>query len=354
MDKNRYLLMGCGAVGGVLAAGIIEKGYDLDIVTHNEQITKAVNEQGLIVKTSGGLRKVQAKAYTSLKEVKPGYDVVFLTMKAIGIEKIASDAAQYLKPDGFVITLQNGIVEDKVSEVIGKQRVVGGLIGWGATMSAPGNYHMTSEGECIIGELDGSISQRCKNIKIVMESAVPTSISNNIYGVLWSKLAINCVITTLGAISGQILGKMLLKHSVRELALVLVSEVMDAAHASGIILEPVGGTLDLKRLYLPQEERKTGQGRIYLSKHIILGVVGIKFWKLKSSMLQSLERGRQPEIDFMNGFVVDQANRHAIPAPLNTRLVEIVREIVAGKREIQPVNINELYFFSKGIEHEKV
>jgi 2-dehydropantoate 2-reductase len=340
--EKRLLLMGCGSVGGVIAGGLLSVGHDLAIITHNEEVSHAINTDGLRITTPEGELTVPAAAYTHLEAVEGPFDVVLLAMKATGVEEAARNVAGYLSPDGYVVTLQNGVVEDRVGQILGRERVVGALVGWGATMHAPGVYEMTSRGELILGELDGAITPRVQELKRILDAAARTNVSTNIYGVLWSKLTINCVVTTLGAVTGQLLGEMLRRGAVRHLALVITSEVVDVAEAQGIALEPVGGTLDVHRLYLPPEQRGRGFGLDLLPKHVILLVVGLKFRRLKSSMLQSLERGRRPEIESMNGYVVERGREKDVPTPVNAALAAMVREIESGEREIQPENLDEL------------
>jgi 2-dehydropantoate 2-reductase len=250
--------------------------------------------------------------------------------------------AGYLAPEGYVVTLQNGVVEDRVGEITGRERVIGALVGWGATMHGPGVYEMTSRGELVVGELDGQVVARTRQLKNTLDSAAPSTISTNIYGVLWSKLAINCVITTLGAATGELLGEMLRRRAIRRLALAITSEVVDVAEACGVALEPVGGTLDIYRLYLPPERRRGGFGFDIIAKHAILLAVGLRFRRLKSSMLQSIERGRRAEIDFMNGYVVQRGEEKGVPTPVNAALTALVREVEAGTRSVSPSNLEGL------------
>jgi 2-dehydropantoate 2-reductase len=339
---GRLLLMGCGAVGGVIAGGLLRAGHELEIITHNDEITRAINADGLRVITAEEQRTVSAAAHTGLHEVTGPFDAVYLAMKATNVEQAARDVASYLSPRGYVVTLQNGVVEDRVSEILGRERVVGALVGWGATMHASGVYEMTSSGELVVGDLDGQVTQRVQGLKATLDAAAPTTVSTNIYGVLWSKLAINCVITTLGAVTGQLLGEMLRHAAIRRLGMAITSEVVDVAEALGITLEPVGGTLDIHRLYLPPDRRAEGFGLDVIGRHAIMLAVGLKFRRLKSSMLQSLERGRRPEIDFMNGFVVERGQEKGVPTPVNEALAAIVREIEAGTRLISPENLKGL------------
>jgi 2-dehydropantoate 2-reductase len=341
-EGERLLLMGCGSVGGVIASGLLRAGYEVTIVTHNDEIAQAINADGLRLTTPEGRWTVPATAHPHLDEVAGPFDVVYLAMKATEVERAARDVADYLSPEGYVVTLQNGVVEDRVGAILGREQVVGALVGWGATMHAPGIYEMTSRGELVVGGLDGQVTPRVQRLKATLDAAAPTTISTNIYGVLWSKLAINCIITTLGAVTGQLLGEMLQRRAIRRLALVITSEMMDVAEAHEVSLEPVGGTLDLYRLYLPSDRRAGGFGLDLIAKHAIMLAVGLKFRYLKSSMLQSLERGRRTEIDFMNGYVVERGQEKGVPTPVNAALTAMVREIEAGTRPISPDNLESL------------
>ena len=341
--REQLLLMGCGSVGGVIAGGLLRAGHDLTIVTHNKDITQAINSEGLRLTTPEGQWTVPASAHTQLDEDDMGpFDAIYLAMKATEVEQAARDVCDSLSPGGYVVTLQNGVVEDRVSNILGREKVVGALVGWGATMHAPGVYEMTSRGELIVGELDGLLSPRVQQLKATLDAAAPTTISTNIYGALWSKLAINCFVTALGAVTGQLLGEMLRERAIRHLALSITSEVIDVAQAQGVSLEPVGGTLNLQRLYLPSERRAGGFGLDLIAKHAIMLILGLKFRHVKSSMLQSLERGRRPEIDFMNGYVVERGQAEGVPTPVNAALTALVREIGAGTRTISPDNLKDL------------
>jgi 2-dehydropantoate 2-reductase len=341
-DGYRLLLMGCGGVGGVIACGLHRAGHDVTIITHNEEITQAINRTGLCVTTPDVQVTLPATAHTHLEEVEGPFDAAYLAMKATDVEQATRDVAPYLSSEGYVVTLQNGIVEDRVGEILGRERVVGALVGWGATMRAPGVYDMTSRGEVVVGELDGQMTPRVQQVKATLDAASSTTVTTNIYGVLWSKLAINCVVTTLGAVTGQRLGEMLRQRPLRHLALVITSEVMDVAKAHDVSLEPVGGTLDLHRLYLTPDRRAGGFGFDLIARHAIMSFVGLKFRRLRSSMLQSLERGRRPEIDFMNGYVVSHGQEKGVPVPANEALTALVHEIEAGTRSIGAHNLAPL------------
>jgi len=233
-------------------------------------------------------------------------------------------------------------VEDRVSSILGRERVIGALASWGATMHAPGVYEMTSHGEIVVGELDGQLTPRVQQLKSTLESVSPVTASDNVFGFLWSKLTLNSATSATGAVSGQLLGQMLWRNVGRRLALTIISEVVDVAKAHDISLELVGNTMDVQRLYLPPHRRERGVGLDLIGKHAIMLIVGSKYRRLKSSMTQSIERGRPAEIDFLNGFVVEKGREKGVPTPVNAALTNMVREVEAGTRQISPGNLDEL------------
>lgn len=103
--RQRVLLMGCGGFGGVIAAGLLRAGYDLTIVTHNAEITLAVNTDGLRVITPDGQWSVPATVYTNLNELNEQFTIVLLAMKATDVEQTARDSAGYIEPEGYAVTL---------------------------------------------------------------------------------------------------------------------------------------------------------------------------------------------------------------------------------------------------------
>ena len=338
----RILIEGVGGVGGIIAARLTAAGYDPVLVTGNAGIAEAITKNGISAKTTTEEFHVLARAYESLDaldEEEP-FDAAFLIMKANPVVQAAKKTLAFLREDqgyeGYLVTFQNGVVEDAVAGAIGAERVVSGIIGWGATMHSPGVYEKTSEGQIHIGELDGRISDRVKDLEQALDVVCPVVISTNIRGALWSKMAINCMITTVGALTGQLLGEMLKDRRVRRAFLVIYREVLDTAAAAGIKPERIAANPRL--MYL---RPNAGLLNRFL-KDKLMQVLGRRYKKLKSSMLQSLERGRKTEIDFLNGYVVEKAKQVGVPVPLNTLVTRMIKEIEAGQRKIEQQNMDEL------------
>lgn len=340
MSGPRILVQGVGGIGGIVCARLLRAGHDVTMVTGNPDIARAVNDGGLSVTTTGErFTHRGGEAYARLEDLPGGsqFDVSLLIMKAHPVVDASRRTVPLLEPqEGYIVTCQNGIVEDAVMEVAGSERVLSGIVGWGGTMHEPGVYEKTGPGEIHLGEMDGRITERVRTLGRILEDVTPVVITDNITGALWSKLAINSIVTTMGALTGQTLGEMLGQRRIRDVALVMYREVVDTAHALGVKLERIAA--DPQILYLPVDAGWATR----LIKDLIARYVGSRYSGLRSSMLQSLERGRPSEVDYLNGHVVKKARERGIDVPVNERIVELIHEIEKGRRRIRPDNFHDL------------
>ena len=227
--------------------------------------------------------------------------------------------------------MQNGLVEERVSPIVGASRVVGGVVTFGATMHGPGNVEQTSTGGFMVGRLSGIVDDEVRRVARVLESASDVEVTTNLRGARWSKLAINCAISSLGTIGGDRLGSLMRHRFVRRLCLETMTEVTQVALAEGVRLEKVAGTLDLEWLALDSQERLLKGSPRLLAKHTVLLAVGAKFRRMRSSMLSAIERGRAPAVEELNGEIVARAALHGIEVPVNQALLSLVQAI--GRRE---------------------
>src|ERR1700687_764192 len=329
MAKPKILLMGCGGIGGIIAAQLIEHD-DVVAVTHNPAIAEAINHRGLVIRDDDRETAVVGRAYAAIPPDAGRFDFVFLAPQPPQVEAAARAALPYLAPNGAMVCLQNGLCEQRVAAIAGVERTIGAIVAWGASMLAPGVYERTSEGGFVIGRLDGTDDPRFNSLSAVLGSIGLVEITTNLRGARWSKLAINCAISSLGTIGGDRLGALIRYRFVRRLALEVMTEVVAVARGRGVRLEKVSGTIDLDWVALSDSERSMAGSPTLMAKHALLLAVGAKFRRLRSSMLIAIERGREPAVDFLNGEVVWRAREHGIPTPLNARIVDMIHAIARG------------------------
>jgi 2-dehydropantoate 2-reductase len=336
----RILVVGCGGIGGIVTASLSEQataGGGLEVVrlTTNETIAGAVAEHGLRVRQADGDEVVKARVVTALPSGEPPFDFVILATQPPQVEEAARLAIPHLAEDGAAVVLQNGLCEPRIERLFpsrGEDRVIGAVVAWGASMPAPGIYQRTSAGGFTIGRLDGRDDPRLPALALALESIGPVSLTRNLRGARWSKLAINCAISTLGTLGGARLGAIMVHRFVRRLALEIMTEVVAVARAEGVRLEKVSGTLDLDWIALTEEERASRGSPSLFAKHSMLLAVGARFRKMRSSMLAAIERGRTPAVDFLNGEIVERGQRHGIPTPVNAEAQRLVHRLARGER----------------------
>jgi 2-dehydropantoate 2-reductase len=332
------LVVGAGAVGGITAALLKKDGLNVEIVCKYDDYASLITNNGIRVTGICGDHTVKIPSYSSISQVKETKDIVLLATKAYDMVEAARELTSVLKEDGYLVSLQNGICEDDLASVLGENRIIGCVTAWGATMESPGKLAMTSDGEFILGYPKKVQDDFLKTVAEILSSVVPVRTTDNIMGHLYSKLIINSCITSLGAICGLYLGKMLSIVKIRRIFIEIIREAMEVAEKMDINVEVFGGKLDFKKFL-------KGNGILAdLRRHILIIGIGFKYKRLKSSSLQSLERGKPTEIDYFNGYIVDNGSKLGIPVPVNTAIVKMIHEIELRKRFISKNNFNDTFF----------
>lgn len=335
----KIVVIGAGAVGGAIAGYLSDLNYDIQLVCKHREILESIENNGLRIE---GIKEhiiCYPDTVIDISQITDKPDIVFLATKANDVKALAQNIVPFLRDDTAIVSLQNGICEDFIADIVRPDRTIGCVVGWGATMLGPGRVEITSDGEFIIGELDGEVSHRLLIIKSMLEKIFQVKISTNIPGALFSKLIINSCINTLGAISGLYLGELLNLNIARTIFLQVLTEGVQVAKTSQVQLEKIGGKIDLYKLALTPKEVNNNFSFSLLKKHLMVQLIGLKYRRIKSSSLQSLERGKPTEIDYLNGDIVKKARQFNIPVPVNQKLVDIVKEIEAGKIKIDRENL---------------
>jgi 2-dehydropantoate 2-reductase len=337
MGDLRALVVGVGGVGGTIAGTAVgvDPGVTLLGLTTNREIAAAIGRDGFRV----GNRTAPGEVLLELPPETEPFDLILLATRPPQVEDAARTVLPFLRDDGAMVVLCNGLCEQRVTAIAGEDRVFGAIVAWGAAMSAPGVFDRTSYGGFVVGRLDGQSSDpRFAALTRLLAPVGAVTVTDNLVGARWSKLAINCAISSLGTIGGDRLGVLMRARVVRRLALELITEVVAVAQAEGVRLQKISGTLDLPWLALSD-----GDGAAALiAKHAILLAVGTKYRNLRSSMLRAIERGREPGVEFLCGEIVDRGRRHGIPTPANAAAGELVQAIARGEQRSSMASIRAL------------
>ena len=345
MRSPKIVVVGCGGVGGVIAARLTKAGHHVTAVTGNRAIAEAIATHGYrVTEFDGETWSVPASAppVVEANAAAGPFDVCIVATKSTTLAAALTAVRAQLAPGAPVLVCQNGLPENIAADVVGESRVLGCVVVWGASMSEPGVYLRTSRGSFKLGQPFAS-SPDPIGVTRLIEAVAPVEIEVDLLGARWSKLAINCATSTLGAIGGEKLGPLLRRRFVRRLVLELWTEIVDVARAAGVKPASVAG-VSLERMALTSGERQLALGSPFLAgKHAVLMAVGMKYRRMRSSMLIAIERGRTPEIDFLNGEVVRRGKALGVATPVNARLQRAVMDICEGREVSSVQHLRRVY-----------
>ena len=327
--QPRILVMGAGGIGGIVAATLTEVGAAVTAVSTNPDIRAAVDKEGFHLVDDGEERTVRGWIAPA---PEGRYDLCILATQPPSVEDAARTALPHLADDAQVVVLQNGLCEDRIAAIVGEERVIGGIVAWGASMPAPGRYERTAPGGFSVGRLNARAGDDpdLRRVAELLEAIGPVTQTANLRGARWSKLALNCAVSALGTIAGERLGPLVRQRRYRRLALEIMTEAVQVAKAEGVVLEKVAGTLDLAWIALSDADRAATMSVGLTAKHALLLAVGLRYRRMRSSMLAAIERKRTPAIDFLNGEVVTRGAKHGIATPVNALICETVWAIARG------------------------
>ena len=329
----RAAIMGVGSLGTIMGALMTKNGGDVVLIDANKAHVDALNATG--AKVVGKLDlTVPVKAITP-DEMSGTYDVVFYLVKQTANAIALKQLLPHLGPKSVVCTLQNGVPEDAVAEVIGKERTLGCAVGWGATWRGPGVSMLTSEPDKMtfdLGEMNGVVRERTTEVAALLNLAGKAEIVTNLAGVRWTKLLVNATMSGMSAALGCTFGDVLDNAKALDCAAHIANASLQVAAARGIKMDPIQG-FDLTRLAFATKEERAAKAPIY---NALFGPHRL----LKASMLQDLEKGNRTEIDAINGVVSDWGARLGVPTPVNDKVVETVKGIEAKKYSYQMSNLD--------------
>ena len=329
----RYAIYGAGSLGTVLGAFITKNGGKVDLINRNKAHVALLNEKGAHIKGTVEMT-VPVKAITP-EEMEGKYDVIILLTKQLHNKEVVTMLKDYLCDDGVIVTLQNGIPEPGIAEIIGTEHTMGCAVEWGAALGEPGVCTLTSEPDSLsfhMGKMDGITDEQFRTVKEILELMCPVHEEENLIGARWSKLLINATFSGLGTVVGGVFGDVSEDKDARKVAIRCMKECIDVGHAAGATFVPVQGK-DITKLFYYNGALK----RTFAT--LLLPIAMKKHRSIEPSMLQDLKNGKPCEVDAINGVVCEWGRKCGVPTPINDKIVEIIKNEQEGKLKCEKANI---------------
>lgn len=332
----RTAIYGAGSLGTILGAYITKNGGFIDLINRNKAHIEALRTNG--ARITGTVSFTQEVTALTPDEMTGTYDIIFLLTKQQHNRDVVTFLKPFLADDGVIVTMQNGIPEMLVGEIVGNERVIGCTVAWGATMKSGGECELTSAPDSLTFSIGTPTPQRHKyfgEVKRLLEMMGRVDIDDNFIGTRWSKLLINAAFSGMSAVLGCTFGEAAGNRQSRRIVQRIIKECIDVCAASGIRIEPVQGKDIVRLLDYSNPVKKA-------ISFFIIPIAIRKHARLKASMLQDIEKGKLTEVDAINGVVCEAGRRCGVPTPMNDAVVSVIHRIENG--ELRPEMQNLQHF----------
>ncbi|HUK11012.1 MAG TPA: 2-dehydropantoate 2-reductase [Stellaceae bacterium] len=335
MNQNTIVIWGAGAIGGTIGAHLVKAGNDVLFVDRAEEHVAAMARDCLAITGPVAAFKVKADAATP-ERIKGPLGSVLLCVKAQDTEGATRAIAPYLSPDGCIVSVQNGLNELVIAEIVGGNRTVGAFVNFGADYMAPGLIQYGGRGAVVVGEIDGRVTPRVEMLhRLLLQFDERAVLTPNIFGYLWAKLAYGAMLFAT-ALTNASMADCLASPKHRTLFIALPREVMRVAAAARIKPEPFDGfdPAAFQPGGADEPAHRSVDALVEFNRHSAKTHSGI--WR------DLAVRKRRTEAEHQLGPIVRTAREHGLEAPITTRLIALIREIEDGKRAQDWSNLDRL------------
>ena len=306
INKNlNVAVLGAGAMGCLFGGLLAEKGLKVTLIDVWKEHIDAINKKGLKMDGFGGDRFIKISATNDPKSISP-VDVVIVMCKATALEQALTNAKSIVGDKTVLMSFQNGIGHEAIMQnIVGIDKVLGGTTTQASNILGPGHIKNHASLPSWIGEYEGGLSDRVKDIAETFTAhGLETIASDNVKKRKWMKLFALTAVGPLSAIFDMHHTELYVTNKesklARELGKQIILETRKVAQADGV---EVSEDECLEMFLKIVDSNQTN----------------------KSSMAFDIQYKRKSEIDFINGSVSKIGKKHGVPTPLNDMLYKIIK-----------------------------
>jgi 2-dehydropantoate 2-reductase len=335
---SRILIWGAGAIGGTAGAFLKRAGHDVTFVDIVAEHVAAICDpaRGLAITGPVEAVRVVAPAFTPAA-VSGTWDHIFLCVKSQHTEAASRALLPHLAPGGYVLSMQNGLCEGIIAEVVGRERTVGAFINYGSDWIGPGEILFGNRGAFVLGELDGKITPRLEALHATIRDGFePGAImTEDVQSYLWGKLGYASLLFA------QALGQLgiadcLARPELLPLWRAMAGEVHAVAARIGVGQRGFNG-FD-PQAFAPgateEQARRSVDAMVAFNRPNAKTHSGI--WR------DLAVRKRRTEVDVQVLPVVETGAANGVDCPKCRKLTQMIHEIEDGRRPMVDDNLLEL------------
>lgn len=306
-DKLKIVIVGPGAMGLLLYSFLRPVNTNTYLLDKDSQRTKTIKQKGIRIFGVSGERQLKEVVITTKAQELSPADLVFICVKSYHTESAIKNALPCITKDTYIVSFQNGLGNaETIQKFISKEKILIGVTNHGATLVSQCLVKHAGKGDTTIGCFEKTAHHEAHQIlkeivSLLRKGGFDIQIEKDIEAVIWSKLIINVGINALTAITNFKNGKLIEIEELKNLMHLLVAEAYQVANAKKIKL-------------------------LYSNPYLKVEEVCALTCDNISSMLQDILKGKNTEIDAINGAIVKEAKNFGLNAPYN----EFVTNLVHG------------------------
>jgi len=335
---NRFIVIGTGPIGGIIGGRLARAGADISFVDIDREHVSAIRDRGLQVDVPDGPFNVKVKIVYP-NEIEGKFDIGCIAVRSNYTPDALDTVMPHLANDGLLVSMQNGINPPLLQEKVGADRTVGMAIRMGCRKVGPGHVQTDTRGHLYIGHLHGKTTPRLEELRKTLDVVMETEISDNILGVLWSKLTYTCL-GYYGSLADASLATTCSTEADRRAMADFFAEIV-----------AVGEALGVRWIKLAEYAPGDFHPRNPADKRLAAVNDFANTWKPqdRKGPLRYVQKKIRTEVDFTLAYVIQEGEKLGMKMPLCRKLLEIFRELEAGKRVFGQHNYDELVGIHKTI-----
>jgi 2-dehydropantoate 2-reductase len=329
--SERMIVIGTGPIGGIVGGRLARAGQDITFVDIDSEHVAAIRENGLQVDVPDGPFNVKIKIVFP-DEIEGKFDIGCVAVRSNYTPDALKSVLPHLKDDALLVSMQNGINPPLLEERVGPDRTVGMAIRMGCRKVAPGHVQTAIRGHLYIGHPHGRTTPQLEQLQQLLNPVMETEISDNILGVLWSKLTYTCL-GYYGSLADASLATSCADEAGRRNLTEFFAEVV-----------AVGTARNARWIPLAEYNPPNFHPDRPFEKRLAALNAFAETWKAedRKGPLRQIQKGIKTEVDFTLGYVVREGERLKIPTPLCRKVLEMIHELESGERQLALQNYSEL------------
>ena len=341
--NKKIAVLGCGAIGSSVSADLTQAGYDITVIDQWPAQVEKLKADGLEITLPDTVVKTPIRALhlCELSSANLEFDIVLMAVKSNDHRWLAELIKPYLKADGVFVAIQNGMNDDSIASIIGKQRVIGCVVELSAEIFTPGFVKRNTTHKTTwfsVGELDGFFTERVKEVQAILNHVGRCDVTSTSYSAKWTKLIANSM--TMGPFGLLGLGNSEAAHlpGMFELSVQFGRESVAVGEALGYRMEPIFGLR-------ADEFAGSSDENLITAMKTLLGHVS----RGRTAPIHDHIKGRTSEMAYISGLVARMGMELGIPVSGNSAVAEIDRRINTGEINMDRSNFELLkQMVSKG------